>query len=238
MSNSALLEFSQPRRTAHQFVRETLRRAILSGALNGGARLVQADIAAQLEVSTTPVREALRDLAADGLIRFDPHRGAIVRELDMTELVELYEIRKTLEALAVRKAAQEIDEAQLQQASELQDKMDRESDTGVWVRYNSEFHSLLYRAAASPRLFSIIESVHDAATIYVAHSLAVSPDRVKDGNREHRGIIEALRRRDGERAASLLAAHLEATLQTILTANASEHDSAREAAGRPSKSGR
>lgn len=238
MPDSALLEFSQPRRTAHQFVRETLRRAILTGALDGGTRLVQADIAAQLEVSTTPVREALRDLAADGLIHFDPHRGAIVRELDMTELVELYDIRKALESLAVRKAAVEITEAQLKSATELQDRMDRESDVGLWVQLNSEFHSMLYRASMSPRLFSLVESVQDAATIYVAHSLAVSPGRIKDGNREHRSLITALRKRDGEKAATILQSHLDATLQTIVSANSTETADPEPAPKRPRSSSR
>ena len=73
------------RQTAHEFVRSVLRRAILSGELAGGTRLVQAELAAVLEVSTTPVREALRELASEGLVRFDPHRGAVVQELSGEE---------------------------------------------------------------------------------------------------------------------------------------------------------
>jgi len=211
-----LLEFSQPRRTTHQFVRETLRQAILSGALAGGTRLVQADVAAQLDVSTTPVREALRDLVADGLILFDPHRGAIVRELDMTELVEVYEIRKALEALAIRRAAERITDQQLAAAKVLQDKMDVETDSVAWADLNRQFHALLEDAAGSPRLVAITKSLQDTAAIYVAHSIKVEPKRIKAGNREHKALIAALRGRDGDRAAQVLVEHLDHTLGLIL----------------------
>ena len=91
------------RRTAHEFVKDSLRRAILRGDLSGGARLIQADLAAMLNVSTTPVREALRDLATEGLITLDRHRGGVVRELNWLELMEeIRLIRQQLEPLAVR----------------------------------------------------------------------------------------------------------------------------------------
>jgi DNA-binding GntR family transcriptional regulator len=215
-----LLEFSQPRRTTHQFVRETLRRAILSGALSGGTRLVQADIAAQLDVSTTPVREALRDLVADGLILFDAHRGAIVRELDMAELVEVYEIRKALEPLAIRRAAERITSEQLAAAKELQDKMESETDSAAWAQLNQQFHTLLESAADSPRLIAIAKSLQDTAAIYVAHSIKVDHRRLKAGNREHKALLAALRARDGDRAARVLVEHLDHTLDLILASHA------------------
>jgi len=102
--------------------------AILSGELPVGTQLVQAKLAAQLNASNTPVREALRDLASDQLIRFHPHRGAVVHELDMEEMREIYEIRKALEPLAIRLAAPLITRKQLIEASELRAHMDKETD--------------------------------------------------------------------------------------------------------------
>lgn len=212
-----LPEFPQERRTAHQFVRDTLRRAILNGVLTGGTRLVQAEIAAQLKVSTTPVREALRDLAADGLILFDPHRGAIVRELNIGELVEVYEIRKALEPLAIRKAIEHLSDEQLDEAAALQDKMDSESDPGTWADLNWQFHWSLERAADSPHLQSIVKSMQDIASIYVAHSLKIEPGRIAAGNREHREFLDALHRRDADKAAAVHVQHLDATLDAILS---------------------
>lgn len=212
---SRLLRVEEQRRTAHEFVRDTLRRAVLSGALAGGTRLVQADIAAQLNVSTTPVREALRDLAADGLIRFDPHRGGIVNTIDADEFREIYEIRKRLEPYAVRRAAERISAKDLEAAAALATEMEREADPGVWTELNWRFHGMLVMAARSPRLLSVVKSAQDAAALYVARSLQETPSRIEQGNAEHRALLEAIRRRDGEAVERILVEHLEGTLEAL-----------------------
>ena len=217
---AALLRSDEQRRTAHEYVRDTLRRAILSGVLRGGTRLVQAEIAAQLNVSTTPVREALRDLAADGLIRFDPHRGGIVPELDRSEVREIYEIRELLEPYAIRRAAQRISEQELAEAEALQEAMEREADPGAWAELNWRFHGLLLRAAGSQRLQAIVKSVQDAAALYVAHSLKLYPMRIEQANAEHRSLLAALRRRDPEAAADVVLRHLEGTAGMFDAGNA------------------
>ena len=219
--SSALGEVADTRQrlTAHEFVRDTMRRAIVSGVLAGGTRLVQTDIAEQLAVSTTPVREALRDLAAEGLIRIDPHRGAVVHELDLAELEEIYEIRKCLEPLALRRAASRITDEQLAEAQRLLDLMAKQKDPAVWVELNSQFHSQLERAADSPRLAMLLKSVQDASVQYVGHALNVVPSRSAEGNREHQQIIDALRAGDANKAAKILHTHLDGTLRAILTAH-------------------
>jgi len=167
----------------------------LSGSLPGGSRLVQADIAAQLNVSTTPVREALRDLTSDGLVQFDPHRGAVVYKIDMDELKEIYEIRKALESLAIRMAAARITKAQLGEAAALQRKMVKEKDPAVWVTENWKFHSLLEEAANSSRLAGLVKNIQGTAALYVAHSVKLNPKRIQEGNTEHHAIL----RRDAQR---------------------------------------
>jgi DNA-binding GntR family transcriptional regulator len=212
------LRTATERLTAHEIVRDTLRHAILSGELPGGTRLVQAELAAQLNVSTTPVREALRDLASDQLIRFHPHRGAVVHELDMEELREIYEIRKALEPLAIRLAATRITKKQLKEASDLQARMEKEVEPGAWVENNWKFHAMLESAAQSPRLATFVKSVQDSAALYVAHAVHLDPGRIEKGNADHRGILAALRGGDADGAAELLRSHLDTTLQAILTA--------------------
>jgi DNA-binding GntR family transcriptional regulator len=136
----------------------------------------------------------------------------------MDELIEVYEIRKALEPLAIRKAVTWITDAQLAEAERLQHRMDAEPDYAVWTDLNREFHSVLQRAANAPTLQSLVKNVQDTAAMYVAHSLKVDPSRIAEGNREHRAILAAMKARDGELAAKLLEDHLSATLELILRA--------------------
>jgi DNA-binding GntR family transcriptional regulator len=213
---SSIMPIGPQRVTAHEFVYDTLRRAILSGALPGGVRLVQADIASRLSVSTTPVREALRDLAGEGLVVFNAHTGAIVRELDFDELEELYDIRKALEPLAIQRAAARITPEELAAATALAKTMERERDPAAWAALNRTFHGLLEEAAHASFIQSVLKGVQDIAAIYVAHSLAREPERIAVGNIAHRDLLAALANGDAARATSVLLEHLDATLQSVL----------------------
>jgi DNA-binding GntR family transcriptional regulator len=207
-----------PRRTSHEFARESLRIAILRGTLAANSRLVQADIAARLNISITPVREALRDLAAEGLVSIDPHRGATVRQISLDDLREIYELRLMLEPLAMTYTVGRISEAELQQAKDVHERMTAETDAARWVQLNHDFHGLLLQAARSPRLEEIIGRLQDGASRYVALSITSVPVEQDRGNREHRAILAALKRRDELAAVRAVKAHLETTLKTALTA--------------------
>lgn len=218
------LPIGQPRVTAHEFVHDTLRRAILSGALPGGTRLVQADIANQLSVSTTPVREALRDLVAEGLVVFRAHIGAVVRELDCQELVELYDIRQALEPLAIRRAVELITPAQLATADAIARAMEQEGDPAAWAALNRSFHGVLGEAARASFIQSVLKGIQDIAAIYVAHSLIAEPSRIASGNVEHRALLSAVRTGDAAAAESILVAHLDSTLQAVVRAQSKSRD--------------
>jgi DNA-binding GntR family transcriptional regulator len=204
-----------PRRTAHEFVREALRQRILDGTLGGGSRLVQADIATQLQASTTPVREALRDLATEGLIRLDAHRGATVVSLDMDDLREVYELRRTLEPLAMRWAATRITDEELDRAAALQERMDVEREVATWVSLNGAFHAVLSDAARSPRLSSMLQRLREGSARYVGLSFAFRQGQLEHGNADHHRLLDALRRRDADAAATTIVEHLESTLSAI-----------------------
>jgi len=202
--------------TAHQYAKDSLRHAIITGSLPAGARLVQADLAAELGVSTTPIREALRDLVAEGLIVFDPHRGALVRSLDIAEVKEVYAIRRVLEPLAVRMATGLISRAEAAEAISLIEQMDDCADPAQWVQLNTHFHSLLEAAARSPRLGSMIRSLQDIATRYLAHAVTQSPERMSDGNAEHRALLAAIIRKNADEASAVMVRHVDATLDILL----------------------
>lgn len=206
-------------RTAHEYVFRTLREAILDGRLPGGTRLIQNDLGTQLDVSVTPVREALRDLASDGLILFDPHRGALVRTLDLAEVEELYELRMTLEPLMVKRSVERISVEQLARAENLQRQMVTADSLTTWVELNREFHGSFVDPADNSRLSSILCGLRDSASAFVRLSLAASTERIDQSNTEHLQLVELYRKRDVEGVINLTLQHLQTTLATIKEAH-------------------
>ena len=206
--------YAGSRKTAHEFVREVLRRAILSGELTGSTRLVQAELAATLEVSTTPVREALRDLASEGLIRFDPHRGAVVEEMSSEELNEVYTIRKVLEPLALSQALPILTDGQIDLLGRLHKKMQDEPNGAEWVDFNRNFHMMIYESAG-PRLSNIIRGLLDASVMYIGASLKEVPDLREEANHDHAEILEALARRDLAAATAAVLHHLDLSMRAL-----------------------
>lgn len=207
--------FGPTRQTAHEFVRSVLRRAILNGELTSGSRLVQAELAAMLDVSTTPVREALRDLATEGLVQFDPHRGAIVSELSSDDVHDIYEIRRVLEPLAMRQAVPNVSEALLARLHKLHQSMLDEPHSVDWVDRNRVFHMAVYETAASPRLAAIIRNLQDASVMYIGAGLKHKPELRADANRGHAAILDALEKRDVEAAIEALDEHLRTSIDAF-----------------------
>lgn len=202
----------EPRRTSrtnHQFVREAVRHAILTGEYSPGTRLVQADLAKQLDVSTTPVREALRDLAADGLVRLDAYRGAVVQPLHVDEIEEIYQLLKVLEPLSLERAVRLATGPELAEAEQVLSRMLGDCDSAEFVALDRQFHGLFARAARSPRLQSMLDALRDSAARYIAASFRESPQMVAHANRDHSALLKAVRECDVEGALRVESAHLE-----------------------------
>jgi DNA-binding GntR family transcriptional regulator len=196
-------------------VLSTLRSAILGGTLAGGTRLVQTELATELDVSTTPVREALRDLATEGLVVFDPHRGAVVRPLQIDEVREIYELRITLEPLMVRRTVEQLSDEQLDHAEELAARMHTETNLSVWVDLNRAFHTIFSEISDGSRLAGILASLRDSASAYVSLSLEARPQQVPEANTEHAELVRLYRNRDTDGAVELTLRHLRSTLTAI-----------------------
>lgn len=203
------------RRPVQERVAKTLRRGITTGHLVAGMRLIQPRIADALGVSTAPVREALRQLAAEGLVQFDGH-GAAVRELSRSELVEVYELRKLLEPIAVVRAAKDAPQKSLVEAAELVAAMQDIENLSVWAETNARFHSVLEWASGSPHLAAILRQLHALSSLYVTHSLLSAPERLRRGNAEHQEILEAVIRGETDAAAQAVLRHLDGTLRVLL----------------------
>ncbi len=197
-----------PPRTAHQWVREQIREAIFTGTYPPGTRLVQGEIAERFGTSVTPVREAMRDLANEGLIDVDPHRAATVRAIDLDEAVEVNEMRLLLEPLAARRAAERITADELEALRATEHAMEAAPDHATWLELNRRFHLEVIEAARSPRLGDVLRTLRQISSFYLAALVrAQGGDREKSA-REHGELLEALAVRDGDRAAAIMAHHL------------------------------
>ncbi|MGI9584694.1 MAG: GntR family transcriptional regulator [Acidimicrobiia bacterium] len=204
------------RSTAYEYARTTVRRSILNGELAVGSRLVQSELAASLDVSTTPVREALRDLATEGLVQFDPHRGAIVSEISKEELLDIYEIRLILEPIAMRQAVPKLtDELMVALRRVHQAMLDGPEDSGAWVDRNRVFHMAVYETAASVRLADIIRNLQDASVMYVSAALLNDASVRAHANDDHSRILNALEARDADTAVDEIALHLQASRDSV-----------------------
>ncbi|MCU1453696.1 MAG: hypothetical protein JWN46_1842 [Acidimicrobiales bacterium] len=194
--------------TAHKAVANRIRNAIMAGELPGGTRLVQADLAKSLSVSITPVREALRDLIAEGLVDFDAFRGSTVHQTTLAELEEIYDLRRTLVPKAVRAAVKAITPEELDLAQSLARQMKSEKVPGNWVQLNRQFHHVLDSASRLPRLVSILAGLADLSALYVGLSISGHKGRRTRGDRDHLTMVETYRAGDVELAVEQALAHL------------------------------
>ncbi len=213
VSTWATLAKDQGRRTAHEFVRESLRRAILRGDLSGGERLIQADLASMLSVSTTPVREAMRDLATEGLITLDRHRGGVVRELNWNDMEQIRLIRRQLDPLAIQLAVEQITDDGLREAERVRQRMLREKDLGNWVELNTQFHLLFHEATGVPRLAAILKGFEESSAVYVAQAQRWHPEIRQRADADHQALIEACRDRDVGEATRIMSGHAAMSLE-------------------------
>lgn len=183
-----------------EYAYERLRTLIREGALPPGSRVRETEIAEQLEISRTPVREALRRLEADGFLAFEPHRGMIVVELDHQSVMELYAMREALEGTAAGLAAQHASEAEIAVLVEmlahepaLFDAPDR------LAAHNLQFHQALFRAAHNRYLLKTANALRDSMALMRGTTMAV-PGRGETAHSEHRNLANAIRARDPEAA--------------------------------------
>ena len=200
-------------RTAQAAVADLLRREVLSGKIPSGTRLLQAEVAERFETSTTPVREAIRQLVSEGILDGDPHKGVVVHGTSLSELEEIYDLRLHLEPLAVEATVNKITDDELEAAARLVEAMEIESDPAIWTELNGRFHALLAEAGRRPRLAAILSNLRNLSAMYIARSIREMPDRIEAGNAEHRRLLAACAARDVSSAQDIEREHLRHTLE-------------------------
>lgn len=216
-------------KTRETYVAGKLRQAILRGQLKPGQRLDQNEIAEVLHVSRSPVREALRTLAAEGLVEVYPHRGAVVAELSTGELEEVYAIRAVLEGMAARMAAPHMDERRLAALEHILAQLNVTEDLDEWVTHNRRFHHTIYGAVHRPRLMALIENLRNTSAPYIRNFVA-SPKHRHAARESHQRIFEACLARDGVAAQKATQKHLKAVCQGVVIAAEEMEEEAEPAA--------
>lgn len=196
-----------PFRTAMEFVSDTLRKAILTGAIKGGEPLKQDRLAAAFGVSRMPVREALRQLEAEGLIEFIPHRGAIVAKAEPLKISEIYEIRRLLEAYALKRSIPNLTNQELAKASSILDDVASERDVTKKGALNRQFHLALYAGFRGKRMIGVIEAQYFAIDRY-SRTLPSQGGGQDRSYKEHREILRLCSYHDAKGAAKALTDHL------------------------------
>lgn len=194
--------------TKRDVIVQELRRMIAEGELPRGSHVAQDALARHFETSITPVREAMRQLEAEGLLVARPHRGVHVANADLEEVKGVYILRRLAEPYAMRRAARRMTLRDLDAAQSLIDDMEKATSRGNHLELtvaNREFHFLFYRKAGVPALLAHIETLWQQ---YPWDLMEVTEDRPSLSIDEHRAQLEAIRRGDVEQAARTTEHHL------------------------------
>lgn len=201
-------EVLQQQRSTPDLIADALREAILRGIFQEGQSLRQDEIAAQFGVSRIPVREALRQLEAEGLVLLQLNRGATVSALSPAEAQEIGDIRAALETLAIQLAIPNLTESDLEKATVILEATDQTTDVTRWAKLNWEFHSRLYTPANRPRLLTTIKTLHVNIDRYVRLQFE-KMHYLEKSQKEHYQLLDACRQRDTKAAVRLLKRHIE-----------------------------
>lgn len=187
------------------------------GDLLPGTRLRETELAERFGISRTPVREAIRQLEADGLVAHMPRQGATIRVLDYSEVMELYEMRAVLEGTAARLAARAASDLELDELAALNDELSKARDLRSAYELNRQFHMTLLDAAKNRYLIKSVNALQKTLLIIGTSTLAEA-DRAKQAVSEHAELLMALKARDGTQAEALMRAHIEAAHRVRLKA--------------------
>ncbi|WP_213974330.1 GntR family transcriptional regulator [Tepidanaerobacter acetatoxydans] len=188
----------------------SLKKSILDGTYKHGESLIEMKLAKELGVSRTPIREALRQLELEGLVSSIPNKGVIVEGVTLQDIDDIYTIRKTIEGLAARWAAEKISDAQLKKLKDILDLMEfytKKGNTEKLSELDSKFHDIIFQASNSRPLESVLTNFHQF--IQRARLISVKAEgRAIHSLKEHRDIYDALAAHDADTAEKAMTNHV------------------------------
>ncbi|WP_018693136.1 GntR family transcriptional regulator [Algicola sagamiensis] len=198
-------------KTRTQLVAEALREQILSGAISAGEPLRQDAIAKSFNVSRIPVREALLQLEAQGLVHFEPHKGAIATELSIRDISELFSLRALLEGEILGLAIDQMNSETLIKAKnickEYHEVLQDDEQVERWSRLNQKFHATLYTPADQPLTMQLIDSLNTKCDRYIRLQLLLT-DGIEKAEQEHEYLLNLCQEGKKQEAVQFLQSHI------------------------------
>jgi DNA-binding GntR family transcriptional regulator len=193
-----------------EYVYSVVRKQIIENKYRPGSMLVERTISADLNISRTPVREAFRRLAQDGLVTITPGKGVFVAEISIENMLEIFEMREALEKMAIKvlllKGNNAIFEL-VEQCAEEQQKAYEDGDGSLFMKKDMKFHNLIAEGGGNGRLMNSIRSIYDQVTM-LAISVENDPDLLKMAGMHHVAIYEAIKDRDVAKAEEAMMNHI------------------------------
>ncbi len=217
MISRAFKPIEDSQRTLAAQVQERIRDAILKQTLPPGERIDQNKLAEQLQVSMAPIREALKDLEAEGLVTIYPRRGAFVTEMSADDLDKLYFARALIEGETIFHAVPHLTEDNLKRLGGFVSGMRQatlEEDVSTYITLNRQFHLDIYRPLDNPHLLQVIQNLWKRSELYRYHLIAATHDTERV-HREHEAILDACYRRDQARAREVAMLHIRHTQEEL-----------------------
>jgi len=200
-------------------VHRRLRKEIITGKIPGGTRLVESTLAAEMNVSRTPVREALHNLALEGLLYAIPRAGYIVEEMTDRDIKDLFETRLDIEKIAARRALDRINSSELEGLVSNLNRMDQVLQSGLLQNLadlDQEFHDIIYKATRSKTLYRICQNLSDY-TLKYRIALSMPPELAKRMRDHHGNIYQAFITKDAERLETAVNNHLKEAQDHIIS---------------------
>jgi len=198
------------KKTLHEEIANNLRELIMSGQLQEGDKIKEDELCSSMGISKTPLREALRVLSVEGLIKPVPNRGSFVSTPTFEEIREMFDVMSVLEGICARAAAEKMSAKDLKNLEKLHNSLEKNFKRRAqreYIRINNQFHSFVQELAGNRTLNQIVNGLRQKILLYRYQSLNW-PERFEQSIQEHRELIEAFRKKDPKKAETLMRRHL------------------------------
>lgn len=214
-----VVEHRRTQQTLTSYVAEVLREKIISHEIEGGQPLRQDALAAELNVSRIPVREALMQLEVEGLVKFEAYKGAVATEVSVEEIKELFNLRVLLECDVLKSSLDVITDDQLDHAEFLLEEFDKlllpDADRKTWGSLNWQFHKSLYVPSGRTRTIEILSQLHTSSDRYLRLQIQLSADFSR-AEQEHHDLLELCRKRDKRASVKCVKEHILTTRDDLI----------------------